>query len=378
MIEFKGATFDSRQVRPGMLFVALKGEKSDGHVYIPQALEKGAVGVIDGLDELQSMANEYRRGLKAKVIGVTGSAGKTTTKELLKAFLSKIGRTYATEGNFNNHIGLPLTILNCPKDADFLVVEMGTNHPGEIKVLCDIAEPDAGLITNVGTAHLEFFMDQDGIAREKGVLGASAREFFVIGDNNVRLESLRSMCRGEAVIADTAQDWMRDALAGVLPGEHNISNACIAYAVAERFGVTHEQAKSALADFALPGSRWRKVCKNAVDYIDDTYNANPDAMIAALDAFAGVACKGRRVAILGDMFELGPDSQALHRSVFEHAMSLGIDVVVGVGATSSQCPCHRAYVDLASLKSDFGHLVAVGDLVLLKASHGMQLGSLLD
>ena len=178
-----------------MGFVALKGEKSDGHDFIPQAKAAGAVEIIDGLEELQRRAREYRRTLKAKVIGVTGSAGKTTTKELLKAFLSAAGKTHATEGNFNNHIGLPMTILNCPADAKFLVVEMGTNHPGEIKALCDIAEPDAGLITNVGTAHLEFFKTQDGIAAEKGILGASAKGFFVIGSDNVRLEALKAMCR---------------------------------------------------------------------------------------------------------------------------------------------------------------------------------------
>ena len=378
MTAFTGATFDSRQVKPGMLFVALKGEKSDGHDYIPQALEKGAAGVIDGLDELQAKAREYRRTLKAKVIGVTGSAGKTTTKELLKAFLSKAGKTYATEGNFNNHIGLPLTILNCPPDADFLVVEMGTNHPGEIKALCDIAEPDAGLITNVGTAHLEFFLTRDGIAAEKGVLGASARDFFVIGDNNVRLDALKAMCRGEAVVADTRQDWMRDALAGVLPGEHNVSNACIAYAVAARFGVSRDQAKAALADFALPGSRWRKVEKWGVTFIDDTYNANPDSMIAALDALAATPCEGKRVAVLGDMFELGADALALHRKVFDHAMALGFPLVIGVGEMSSQCLCHLVYKTLDPLCKKFRLDVSAGDVVLLKASHGMQLGRLLD
>ena len=128
-------TFDSREVRPGDVFVALKGEKVDGHDFIDQAKASGAVGVIDGLEALQEAARQKRRGLKAKVIGITGSAGKTTTKELLKAFLSRVGKTHATAGNFNNHIGLPLTILNCPEDADFLVVEMGTNHPGEIAAL---------------------------------------------------------------------------------------------------------------------------------------------------------------------------------------------------------------------------------------------------
>ena len=370
-------TFDSRAVKPGMGFVALKGEKVDGHDYIPQAKAAGAVKVIDGLEELQREAREYRRTLKAKVIGVTGSAGKTTTKELLKAFLSRVGKTHATEGNFNNHIGLPMTILNCPADADFLVVEMGTNHPGEIAALCAIAEPDAGLITNVGTAHLEFFKTQDGIAAEKGVLGASAKEFFVIGDNNVRLEALKGVCRGEAVVADTAQTWLSEALAGVLPGGHNVSNACIAYAVAERFGCTRAQAVAALADFALPGARWRKVEKWGATFIDDTYNANPDSMVAALDAFAATPCDGRRIAVLGDMFELGADSAELHRKVFAHAMSLGIPLVVGVGEQSSQCLCHLAYKSLSSLKKKFRADVSAGDLVLLKASHSMNLGDLL-
>ena len=377
MVEFCGATFDSRRVKPGMLFVALKGEKVDGHDYIPQAKAAGAVEIVDGLEELQRLANEYRRSLKAKVIGVTGSAGKTTTKELLKAFLSKVGKTYATEGNFNNHIGLPMTILNCPKDADFLVVEMGTNHPGEIEVLCRIAEPDAGLITNVGTAHLEFFLTQDGIAKEKGVLGVSAKEFFVIGSDNVRLEALKTMCCGEAVVADVAQDWMRDALAGVLPGAHNVANACIAYGVAERYGVSREQAIAALADFALPGARWRKAEKWGVDFIDDTYNANPDSMIAALDAFVATPCSGKRVAVLGDMFELGADSLELHKKVFAHAMALGIPLVIGVGETSSQCMCHLVYKELKTLKKKFRLDVSAGDLVLLKASHSMNLGDLL-
>ena len=375
--EFSGATFDSRLVKPGMLFVALKGEKSDGHDFIPQALEKGAVGIVDGLEELQNLANEYRKTLKAKVIGITGSAGKTTTKELLKAFLAKAGKTHATDGNFNNHIGLPLTILNCPKDADFLVVEMGTNHPGEIAALCRIAEPDAGLITNVGTAHLEFFKTQDGIAAEKGVLGSSAKEFFVIGDNNVRLDALKAMCRGEAVVADTNQVWMRAALADVLPGDHNVSNACIAFAVAARYGVTPEQAKAALADFALPGARWRRTEKWGVNFIDDTYNANPDSMIAALDALAATPCDGKRVAVLGDMFELGADSLALHRKVFDHAMALGIPLVIGVGEMSSQCLCHLVYKELKTLKKKFRVDVSAGDLVLLKASHSMNLGDLL-
>lgn len=322
-MEFSGATFDSRQVKPGMLFVALKGEKGDGHDYISQALEKGAAGIVDGYGELDRIAREYRRSLRAKVVGITGSAGKTTTKELVKAFLSTVGKVHATEANFNNHIGLPITILNCPKDADFLVVEMGTNHPGEIAHLCDVAEIDCALITNVGTAHIEFFGDQDGIAREKGVVLERAREFGVVSKENVRLEILRGMCRGELVEADPRQEWMAKALEDVLPGEHNLSNACLAFALAERFGATREGCIAALSGFSLPGARWKKFEKWGVRFIDDTYNANPDSMIAALDTLVKTPCDGKHVAVLGDMFELGERSLELHKKVFDHAMALG-------------------------------------------------------
>ncbi len=378
MVKFNGATFDSRQVRPGMLFVALKGEKADGHDYIPQALEKGAAGIVDGYDELDRVAREYRRTLKAKVVGVTGSAGKTTTKELVKAFLSTVGKVHATEGNFNNHIGLPLTILNCPEDADFLVVEMGTNHPGEIAHLCDVAEPDCGIVTNVGTAHIEFFGDQDGIAREKGTLLARAREFGVVSSENCRLQAMRELCKGELLVVDPRPEWLAKALGNVLPGEHNLSNASLAFALAERFGATREGCAAALAGFALPGARWRVVERDGVTYIDDTYNANPDSMVAALDTFAKMNCDGKHVAVLGDMFELGEKSSELHKMVFEHAMKLGIPLVIGVGEESSKCLCHLVYKTLDPLKKKFRLDVSSGDLVLLKASHGMHLGDLLS
>lgn len=388
---FKGATFDSRLVRPGMLYVALKGERVDGNDFIPQALEKGAAKVIGGPDalaELQSLAREYRRALRPRtvVVALTGSAGKTTTKELLKTFLSCAGKTYATEGNYNNHLGLPITILNCPDDADFLVVEMGSNHPGEIAGLCAIAEPDCALITNVGTAHMEFFGSQDGIAEEKGqifVALGSAHDtkippFGVVSMKNVRLEKLRSMCPVELVEVEPDQEWMARALDGILPGAHNVSNACLAFAVAEKFGVTREQAAVALKGLSLPGARWRKVEKDGVTYIDDSYNANPDSMIAALDAFAAMPCDGKHVAVLGDMFELGPNSAVLHRKVFDHAMKLGIPLVIGVGEESAKCICHLAYKTLDPLKRKFRFDVSSGDLVLLKASHSMGLSKLLS
>jgi len=368
-------TFDSREIRPGMGFVALKGEKVDGRDFIPKALAAGAADVIEGLEQLQARAKERRCTLKAKVIGVTGSAGKTTTKELLKAFLSKVCQTYATEGNFNNHIGLPLTILNCPDDAEFLVLEMGTNHPGEIAALCDIAAPDLGLVTNIGTAHLEFFKTRAGIAAEKGTLLRCASRAFASAETFAFAEI--GVEESKRTVVDIAPAWLAAALADVLPGAHNVANAALAFAVAESLGCTREQAVAALADFALPGARWRKTEKAGILFIDDTYNANPDSMIAALNALANLPCDGRRVAILGDMFELGPDALALHRKVFEHAMSIGLPLVVGVGEMSSQCRAHLAYKTVDEVRRKVGYQLSSGDCVLLKASHSMKLGDIL-
>ena len=343
-------TFDSREVKPGMGFVALKGEKVDGHDFIPQAIAAGAVKILDGLEALQREALAYRRTLKAKVIGVTGSAGKTTTKEFLKTFLD----CYGTEGNFNNHIGLPMTILNCPETADYLVVEMGTNHPGEIAALCDIAEPDIGVLVSVGNAHIEFFGSQENIEKEKMTLLKRAKAFALRWD---QVEKAPFECP--------------------LPGAHNAANMALAYAVARRLGVDEQTCRERLKDFQLPGARWRRTEKWGATFIDDTYNANPDSMIAALDAFMTLPCTGKRVAVLGDMFELGEQALELHRRVFAHAMKLGIELVIGVGEMSSQCLCHLVYKELKTLKKKFRVDVSAGDLVLLKASHGMKLGELL-
>ena len=367
MIEFRPATFDSRQVKPGMLFVALKGEKVDGRDFIPQALAAGAAGVVEGLEELQSLAARYRQTLKAKVVAVTGSAGKTTTKELLKAFLSRLGKTHATEGNFNNHIGLPMTILNCPPDADFLVLEMGSNHPGEIAALCDIARPDVGVVTNVGTAHMEFFGSREGIAREKGELLKRSKIAFSAKDADY--------LAGEV---DTKAQWLEELMASVLPGSHNVANAALAYAAASHFGLSPAGAAEALKDFSLPGARWRKLEKWGATFIDDSYNASPDSMVAALDAFAATSPASRHIAVLGDMLELGEDSAEYHRRVFAHAMSKKFHLVIGVGEQSSKCICNLAYRRLKDLKKKFRVDVSAGDVVLLKASHSIGLGELLQ
>lgn len=377
--EFSGAVFDSRQVRPGMLFVAVPGEKCDGRDFIAQARAAGAVAVVEGFEALGRLAHEYRRSLRAKVIGVTGSAGKTTTKELLRAMLSTCGRTFATQGNYNNHLGLPMTILNCPRDAEFLVLEMGSNHPGEIAALCGIAEPDAGAISSIGTAHIANFGSTAAIAREKGALLAAAREFGVIGEGVREAEILRSMCRGELVTAGREPPAeAAAAVAAVLPGVHNLANAAVALAAARRWGFRDGDLLTALAGFALPGARFRRTVRDGIIYVDDTYNANPEAAVAALDAFAALPVAGRRIAILGDMLELGATAGAAHARVFSHARELGIDLLVGVGECAAKCPADRHYHDVSALRADFSTLVRRGDAVLLKASHAVGLGALLS
>ena len=391
MPAFSGATLDSRKVKPGMLFVAVKGERVDGHDFIPQARAAGAAGIVDGREELARVAAEYRRTLKAKVIGITGSAGKTTTKELVAAFLRAGGfRVHATEGNFNNDLGLPLTILNCPPDAEFLVVEMGTNHPGEIAYLVDIARPDAGVISSIGTAHIEFFKTQDGIADEKGTLFARLPPdgFAVVGVNNDRYERLRAMSAARVVAVDPDDDAgkrLAAALASRLPGPHNVSNARLAAACAAEFGVPFERCLAALDDFALPGDRWRVVEKDGVTYVNDCYNANPTSMIAALETFAAMPCASRRVAVLGDMFELGDRKEEFHERVFARAVELRLDAVFAVGAAMSAAAekigvagvSSANFADVPSAKTALTSFLRPGDAVLIKASHGMHLEAIL-
>ena len=388
-LKFRGVVIDSRKVTPGCLFAALPGAKADGHDFVRQAFERGARGLLVREDRaaaftgpeagalipvpdvkaaLAETAHEHRRRLKATVIGITGSAGKTTTKEFLAAFLRSQGQTHATACNYNNDLGLPITILECPAEADFLIVEMGTNHPGEITHLVKIAAPDIGIITSIGTAHIEFFKSRDGIAEEKGELFRSLppERFAVLGANNDRFEKLKAMCACR-VVAVTAPA----PFACPLPGEHNRWNMALAWACAHELGVDEASAKAALDHFALPGDRWRRTEREGVTFISDCYNANPTSMIAALETFAATPCTGRRIAVLGDMFELGESSAQLHAMVKSKASSLPLDKVIYVGENFGGVPFDEAKAMLFSY-------VRPGDAVLLKASHGMAFGRMLE
>ncbi len=387
--EYSGVVFDSRKVKPGCLFAALPGATVDGHEFVRQAFGKGAKGLLVRADRaagftgperaalipvedvkasLTETAREYRRTLKAKVIGVTGSAGKTTVKEFTAAFLRRKGKTHATAGNYNNDLGLPITILECPADADFLVVEMGTNHPGEIAHLVGIAQPDAGIISSIGTAHIEFFRTQDGIAEEKGTMfrALPPEGFAVLGANNDRFEMLKAMCRCRVLAVDAPAPF-----ACPLAGEHNAWNMALAWACARELGATEDMARAALEGFALPGDRWRRSERDGVTFISDCYNANPTSMAIALRTFAAEPCAGRRIAVLGDMFELGGESARHHAEVKRLAGELGFDRVIYVGENFGGVSRDEAKAELFAY-------VRPGDAVLLKASHGMELGKMLE
>ena len=387
--EYSGVVFDSRKVKEGCLFAALPGATVDGHAFVRQAFEKGAKGLLvradraqeftgpessalipvpDVKESLTNTAREYRRTLKAKVIGVTGSAGKTTVKEFTAAFLRQIGRTHATAGNYNNDLGLPITILGCPPDARFLVVEMGTNHPGEIAHLVSIAQPDIGIISSIGTAHIEFFKTQDGIAEEKGTLFRSLPNdgFAVVGANNDRYEMLKGMCGCRVVTVDAPAPFECP-----LVGEYNRWNMALAWNCAKELGVTEAMARAALGGFALPGDRWRTTVRDGVKFISDCYNANPTSMMVALETFAAEPCDGRRIAVLGDMFELGAESARLHAEVKRKAESLNLDRIIYVGENFGGASRDDAKTELFAY-------VRHGDSVLLKASHGMALNKILD
>ena len=387
--EYSGVVFDSRKVVPGCLFAALPGATVDGHAFVKQAFEKGAKGLLvrkdragefvgpessaiipvdDVKSSMTETAHAYRRMLTAKVVGVTGSAGKTTVKEFTAAFLRAKGKTHATAGNYNNDLGLPITILECPLDADFLVLEMGTNHPGEIAHLVEIGCPDAGIISSVGTAHIEFFKTQDGIAEEKGALFRSLPNdgFAVFGNNNDRFSMLKDMCACRTVVSDGTTPF-----ACPLVGDYNRWNMSLAWLCARELGVTEEQAQGALEGFSLPGDRWRTSDRDGVRFISDCYNANPTSMKVALETFAAEPCGGRRVAVLGDMFELGDASEALHADVKRKACGLGLDKVIFVGNNFGG-------VSFDEAKSELFAYVRPGDSVLLKASHGMALGRILE
>ena len=353
-LKSRTVTTDSRAITPGCIFFAFKGETFDGNAFAPQALEQGAalcvisderykvdercIVVEDVLTTLQQLATLHRSHLTIPIIGITGTNGKTTTKELVHAVLAKKYRTHATQGNFNNHLGVPLTLLAIPADAEMAIVEMGANHPGEIAALCKIAQPDFGLITNVGRAHLEGFGSFEGVIRTKTELYrhlvSRKGHAFVNSDNDILTSqaasiglntlsygaSEKAQTRGHLVGSDPYMKFYIEdgdnvySIQSQLLGNYNFDNAMAAAAVGRYFRVDLWDIKEAIEQYAPANKRsqYKESGRNVLFL--DCYNANPSSMKVALDNFTALP-RENKVAMLGGMKELGTDSRKEHETI---------------------------------------------------------------
>jgi UDP-N-acetylmuramoyl-tripeptide--D-alanyl-D-alanine ligase len=419
---------DTRSLAPGDLFLAIKGEKFDGHDFIEKAAEQGVAAIFvnqlklsterfdggiihvrDTLVALRELALRYRRSrLDLFAVGVTGSNGKTSTKDFLTAVLSRVGNVNATAGNLNNHIGLPLTILRTGDEHDLGVWEMGMNHPGEIEVLAEIASPDAAVITNIGTAHIEHMKTREAIALEKGMLAEAvgAEGFVVLPAADDFTPSIAARCRGKVITAgigcgEIQAGQLRNEGNGMaflltaggrsvearipVPGRHMVGNALLAAAVGIERGLSLSDVADALAGVRLSGSRLQRRQVNGIDFLDDSYNANPDSMRAALRTLAELDAKGRKVAVLGRMGELGELEAAEHRSLGEFSASTGIDLLITVGEAGNgiadgaggKVETIRA-ADQTEAASRLSDWLRAGDLVLVKGSRSSAMEKVIE
>jgi len=368
---------DSRTLRPGDLFVALRGENFDGHKFISQAFERGAVGalvenswtgkpppdfsllrVADTLAAYQQIAATYRRSLGIRVVAITGSNGKTSTKDFTASVLARRFRVTKTEGNFNNHVGLPRTMLQARSGDEVAVWEIGMNHPGEIAPLAKLAQPDVAIITNIGLAHLEFMGSREAIAREKGDLAAAipATGAVILNSGDEFAEAIAQRTSAKVIFAGIERGAVRaseigQSAAGAeftilegahrchavlpVPGLHMVQNALLAIAAGRVFAIPLEECAAGLAASPLTKARLQIKNIHGLQFIDDSYNANPDSTKAALRTLAELETGGQRIAVLGQMAELGAQSVKSHREVGETAASLGIDRLIALGAGSS-------------------------------------------
>lgn len=414
-----GISTDTRSLGEGELYVALSGDNFEGHDFVRQADEAKAAGVLvsrltaateqlsgavihvkDTLVALQELARNYRQSLSGfRVIGVTGSNGKTSTKDFITSVMQQSHSVSATLGNLNNHIGLPQTILASRPEDEVGVWEMGMSHPGEIELLAQIAAPDIGVITNVGVAHLEYMKSREAIAEEKGMLAESLPEegFLIMPEADDYTVSMRARTHAEMMTVGIECGDLRAenlietaggsrfkifvgeeevAEAGIsVSGRHMVVNALLAVAVGKVMGLDWTDIVSGLEGAQLTGGRLQQSQLNGVDILDDSYNANPDSMSAALQTLSVLPCEGRRVAALGVMAELGEHAEAYHRALGDEVKAAGVNLLVTVGdlpAMASENLNGNVEVQKFSNCDSAGaflkeHLKA-GDLLLIKGS----------
>jgi UDP-N-acetylmuramoyl-tripeptide--D-alanyl-D-alanine ligase len=424
-----GYSIDSRTIQPGQLFFAVKGERLDGHDFVDQALQQGAVAAViskdhlprysgktglmavnDTLIALQSLATAVRRLWNKPVVGVTGSVGKTTTKEAIAHVLSTRYRVLKSEGNFNNHFGLPLMLLKLEPEQQIAVIEMGMSHAGEIAALAKIAQPEIGVVTAVAPVHLEFFHSIADIARAKyeliaslppggtAVLNADDEYVSQFGRDfrgkvvrygltpaaDIRAENIHS--RGPlGSTFDLVIENFRTQASLPLIGPHNVSNALAAVAVGMERGLTPSEAAAALATLPQADKRGQVLQLGNIIVINDCYNSNPKALNAMVDALAAMPAK-RRIVVAGEMLELGPTAEQLHRQCGRYMAEQKIDALLGVRGLAEPMV---EEAKKAGMRAEFvtgpeeagawlAREAGDGDVVLLKASRGVKLEKALD
>lgn len=413
--EVSGITTDTRKIGKGDVFVALLGERFDGHDYLRDAVRDGASALVvsrppkldtlgvpifevrDTLIALGALAHYWRRAWGKTIVGVAGSNGKTSTKDLLRAALTRSYTVHATTGNLNNRIGVPLTLLALPPDADVAVVELGTSLPGEVAILRDIVEPDIALVTSVAEEHLEGLGDLAGVLREE----AAVYEGVAVGIAPSAQPEIAEAARGKAkrvVIAglDDNADVKPDRweigpdglgvieIAGTtvrppVRGLHNLRNTMLALAVARECGVSYEDAAAWIAGMPQPKMRsaWEQV--GDVTLINDAYNANPGSTRAAIELLKGTGSGRQRVIVLGTMRELGAASEQCHADIAGLALASGADIVAGIGEFAPALEKHKererviTAPDVEDLWPQLQARLQRNAIILLKASRGMQL-----
>ena len=408
--QFTGYSVDTRTLQPGDLFFALRGESFDGNNYIEQALAKGAAAIIaersapglvltvpDSLQALQQLAAWARDRWTGDVIGVTGSAGKTSTKDVIASLLSVKFHVGKTVGNFNNHVGLPLSILRLPEDAQVAVLELGMNHAGEIRDLARIARPRIGVVTNVGYAHIEFFESIEGIAAAKReLIEALPPEGVAILNTDDSLVAAfpapKAKTYGLNPGADfRAQDvqFLRDrtrfqvrgvAFETQLLGRHSVRNILAGIAVAAEYGLTLNDLQEPVSQLQPGAMRGERTCYHGIYLLNDCYNSNPDAAKSMVDVLRDTPA-ARRIAVLGEMRELGRWSGILHRDVGSYVATSGIDMLVGIrgaakemvdAAIAAGLPGNAAYFfeDPGEAGERLRSIAREGDAILFKGSRG--------
>jgi UDP-N-acetylmuramoyl-tripeptide--D-alanyl-D-alanine ligase len=422
-----GVSTDTRTICKGNLYIPLKGEKFNGHAFVKDAFAKGAVAALweknepgfpqdvplifvdDTLQALQRLASRYREQLSVKVIGITGSNGKTTTKDMTAAILSTQYKVQKTEGNLNNHIGLPLTLLRLEEDTEVAVVEMGMSNFGEIELLSSLAKPDAAIITNIGESHMQELGSRDGIAKAKLEIVSGLKEdgvFVYNGDEPLLTTRVQNMNLSQKTVTFGSKDnndyyplnismkangttftvnhHPSDSLFIPILGKHHVYNALAAISAARFLDVSWENIKSGLENLQVTKMRMEVVKRNdGLTIINDAYNASPTSMKAALELLGELKGYEKKIAVLGDMLELGKKEVEFHEEIGRLLSPNQIDYVFTYGklgekiATAAQ-PAFpeghvKAYDSKEALAADLAVLVSSKDVVLLKASRGMKL-----